>query len=254
MQIDPASEAERIAAFIRSELESAGLSKLVVGVSGGLDSAAVAFLCARAAGPENVFGFALPHRTNSADSVADAEAVATAAGISCETIDITPAVDALQKMLPTDDRVRLGNMMARARMIVLYDRSAAHGALVAGTGNRTEAMLGYTTLHGDSACGFAPILHLYKGQVRRLAAHLGVPQGVIAKPPSAELWHGQTDEGELGFTYDEADRLLFNMLDRGKTDAELEATGFEPDLIARVKGLVERSAFKRRMPNSLLGQ
>ena len=254
MKIDPASETERIVSFIRSELKGAGLSGIVVGLSGGMDSAVVALLCARAAGRENVFGFLMPYRTSSPESATHAQAIAEAAGISSERINISPAVDALRQALPTDDRVRRGNIMARVRMIALYDRSAAHAALVAGTGNRTEWMLGYTTLHGDSACGFAPIGHLYKCQVRQLAAHLGVPEDVIRKPPSADLWRGQTDETELGFTYDDADWLLFNLLDKKKSGAEPTALGFDTEFIRRVKGRVAKSEFKRRMPNSLLGQ
>jgi len=136
-------------------------------------------------------------------------------------------------------------------MITIYDQSAKEGALVAGTGNRTESMLGYTTLHGDSACGFRPMAHLYKCQVRQLAAYLGVPEEIVQKPPSAELWQGQTDEGELGFSYDEADWLLFNMLDKNKDDDALQAMGFKLEFIQRVKTLVDKSEFKRRMPRAL---
>ncbi len=251
MKIDPAAEAERIEAFVRTELEEAGLSKIVIGLSGGVDSAVVAFLCTRAIGPDHVFALLMPHETSSPESVEHALAVADAAGVACEKIEITPAVEALREMSPADDRVRLGNVMARVRMITLYDQSAKREALVAGTGNRTEAMLGYTTLHGDSACGFRPIAHLYKCQVRQLAGHLGVPAEVITKPPSADLWQGQTDEDELGFSYDEVDWLLFNMFDKGKADAELAAAGSPPDLIARVRKLVRKSEFKRRMPRAL---
>ncbi len=254
LAIDPAVETDRIASFIRSQLEAAGRSTIVIGLSGGVDSSVTGFLCARAAGGENVLGFMLPQRSNPTEDIRHARAGADAAGIRAETIDITPAVDALHKMLSADDRVRLGNAMARVRMIVLYDRSALHRALVAGTGNRTETMLGYTTLNGDSACAFAPIAHLYKCQVRQLAAHLGVPQEVIQKPPKAGLWPGQTDEAELGLTYDEADWLLFNLLDKTKNDPELEAMGFSADFIGRVKGLIARSEFKRRLPSSLLSQ
>jgi len=251
--IDPEREAARITSFTRAELKAAGRCRIVVGLSGGLDSAVVARLCVRAAGAGNVFGFLLPYRTSSPESIEHGRAVAEGAGISCKTIEITPAVEALGTMLPTEHRVGLGNRMARVRMIVLYDRSAALDALVAGTGNRTEALLGYTTLHGDSACGFAPIVHLYKSQVRQLASYLGVPEAVIAKPPSADLWLGQTDEGELGLTYDEADRLLFNRFDLGKSDIQLAEMGFAPETIGRIAELVARSEFKRRMPHSPSG-
>jgi len=251
MEIDPAAEAERIAGFVRSELEGAGRSRIVLGISGGLDSATVALLCAQAVGPDNVLGFILPYRTSTPESAEHARAVAASAGIGCESVDISPAVDALRGMLPTDDRVRLGNLMARTRMIVLYDRSALHDALVAGTGNHTETLLGYATLHGDSACAFAPIAHLYKCQVRQLAAHLGVPEDIIAKPPSADLWQGQTDEGELGFAYDDIDWLLFNLLDAGKDAAALRAMGFDAEFIDTAKGRIAATEFKRRMPRSL---
>ena len=174
MKLDPEREVSRISEFIRSELRMSGLSNIVVGLSGGVDSALTVCLCARAVGSTHVFSFLLPYRTSGPETRVHGRAVAEVAGISCEEIEITPAVDALHAMLSTEDRIRRGNVMARVRMIVLYDRSAAHKALVAGTGNRTEALLGYTTLHGDSACGFAPIAHLYKCQVRQLAAHLGV--------------------------------------------------------------------------------
>jgi len=251
MRLKPANESKRIEAFIGSELKSAGLSKIVIGLSGGLDSAVVAFLCARAAGAENVSALFMPCRTSTPESVEHAEAVAEAAGITLERIEITAAVDALEEMLPTGGRVRRGNVMARVRMITIYDQSAKEGALVAGTGNRTESMLGYTTLHGDSACGFRPMAHLYKCQVRQLAAYLGVPEEVVRKPPSAELWQGQTDEGELGFSYDEADWLLFNMLDKNKGDDALQAMGFKLEFIQRVKTLIDKSEFKRRMPRAL---
>jgi len=253
MRIDPDRETDRITSFIRSELDRAGLDKVVVGLSGGLDSTVVAFLCTRAVGKDNVLGLVMPYRTSSLENTSDAKHVAELLGVRCETIDITPAADALREMLAPDDRIRTGNILARTRMIVLYDRSAAHRALVAGTGNRTEVMLGYTTLHGDSACGFRPIVHLYKCQVRQLGAHLRVPERILTKPPSADLWKGQTDEGELGFSYDDADWLLFNMLDRGRSEGRLEAMGFERDFIARIRALVAGSEFKRRMPNSLRG-
>ena len=250
MRIDPAAETERIVAFIRSELEGAGVSNVVLGLSGGLDSATVAYLCARAAGAGNVFTFLMPYRTSSPASIEHAWLVVQELGLTAERIEVTPAVDALQGMLSGADQRRLGNVMARVRMIVLYDQSARHRALVAGTSNRTERLLGYTTLYGDSACGFAPIGHLYKCQVLQLAEHIGVPDDVIAKPPSADLWEGQTDEGELGFSYDDVDWLLFNLNERDKDADALTAMGFDPNFVDQVQALVARTEFKRRMPNT----
>ena len=248
--MEPEKTLEKIVAFIRERMEESGKSRLVVGLSGGLDSATSAYLGVRALGRDALTAFLLPYRTTSPSSVEDALLVAGELAVEHETIDITPMVDAYFERFPEADRKRRGNFMARTRMAVLYDQSAARDALVLGTGNRTEALLGYTTLWGDMACAFTPIGGLYKTQVRRLAAHLGVPARVIAKPPSADLWEGQTDEGEMGLTYEEADRLLHHMIDLGHGDEALEAEGFDPSLIARVRGMVEASAFKRRMPPS----
>jgi NAD+ synthase len=148
----------------------------------------------------------------------------------------------------TASALRRGNFMARVRMTVLYDRSVTWGGLVVGTGNKTEALIGYTTLFGDSACAFAPIGDLYKSQVRQLSMAIGVPDAIVRKAPSADLWPGQTDEAEAGFSYPELDRLLRAMIDRRRSDEELEALGFDADLIARVQRLVATSEFKRQMP------
>jgi NAD+ synthase len=251
LKIDPEQEIERITAFIRAEREAAGRSGLIVGLSGGLDSSVAACLCVRAAGKENVHGFFLSYRASSIESRHDAAALAEFVGIACPTIDLSPAVDALKEKLGADDRVRLGNLTARMRMIALYDRSAEHDGLVVGTGNRTEWMLGYTTLYGDSACAFAPLRHLYKCQIRQLGVHLHVPGHIVTKPPSAGLWPGQTDEDELGFSYDDVDWLLYNLLDKERSDSRLKEMGFEPGFVDRVKDMIARSEFKRRMPNAL---
>ncbi len=248
---DPAAEADRIAGFIRDELADAGRSALVLGLSGGLDSSVVALLCARAIEGSRVHALILPHRQSTTESGIHARKVASDAGIQAETIDITPAVDVLKSTLELDDRRRLGNIMARIRMIVLFDWSEAVDGLVVGTGNRTEWLLGYSTLHGDAACAFLPIGHLYKSQVRRLARHLGVPEQIIAKPPSAELWRGQTDEGELGLSYDDADRALAALVDQGKTAEEAIAEGIPETVVERVLERVRGSEFKRRQPPAL---
>jgi NAD+ synthase len=250
LSIDPVRETDTCLSFIRAQLHGSGKTRLVLGMSGGLDSAVVAGLCVRAVGRDAVRSYFLPAGPTSDEAADHAKAAAEWAGIRLETINVGPVVRQLRDTLSVEDAVRAGNITARIRMTVLYDRSAEVDGLVVGTGNRTEYMLGYTTLHGDAACAFRPIGHLYKCQVRRLAEHLGVPEPVIAKPPSAGLWPGQTDEDELGLSYDDADRVLFRMLDQGKDDTVLHAEGFDRELVERVRCLVNGSGFKRRMPPS----
>lgn len=250
-KFDLDSEAIRIVDFIKSEIKAAGVENAVVGLSGGIDSALASALCAKALGPEHVFGFMMPTYTSSKESLADARKAAKLLGIKTEKIPIGKAVGAISSACDVEDFKRLGNIAARVRMTVLYDRSARHCALVCGTGNRTESLLGYTTLHGDSACGFAPIAHLYKHEVRALAKHLGVPKSILEKKPTADLWRGQTDEGEMGFSYDDADAILSRMYDKNMTDAAIAKDGFDIKLVRRVRQMSEKSEFKRRMPHSL---
>jgi NAD+ synthase len=237
-----------LVSFIRDEISSAGFSRAVLGVSGGVDSAVAAFLAARALGPENVLGVMLPYRTSSPASLADGKEVAGKAGIRTEVVDITPMVDAYRTAGEGPGRIRLGNIMARQRMIVLYDLSARERALVIGTSNKTELLLGYGTLHGDMASAINPLGDLYKTQVWRLAEALGVPKRVIDKPPSADLWDGQTDEEEIGLKYADTDQLLFQMVDERRTDDELERLGFDAPTIRAVRTKIRISQFKRRPP------
>jgi len=251
-EIDPPSTIEVITAFIRSQARQTGFERLVVGLSGGVDSATVAFLAARVVGPDNLLAVRMPYRSSSPDSEADALRVVRALGCRTERVEITPMVDPMLALVDgVDDatlQVRRGNLMARQRMIVLYDRSAAFDALVVGTSNKTEALLGYGTLFGDMACAFAPIGDLYKSQLRGVAAALGVPPEIIAKPPSADLWPGQTDEGELGATYDDLDRILFALVDRRWTVERCVGAGLDATLVARVAQRVARNEFKRQTP------
>ena len=240
--------ADEAAAFIRERMAVARRDAVVIGLSGGIDSAVSAFLSARAVGTDGLTAFMLPYRTSSERSLADARLVAEALGAPQEVIEITPMVDEYFERYADAGRMRRANMMARQRMAVLYDQSERLGALVVGTGNLTEALLGYTTLWGDMACAFNPIGDLYKTQVGRLAAYLGVPEPVRTKPPTADLWQGQTDEGELGFTYEEADRILVRLTDDLKTVEEVAAEGFDEGVVARVQSMMEASAFKRCMP------
>jgi NAD+ synthase len=237
-----------IAEFIRGQLEQAGFERAVLGLSGGIDSALVAHLVAEAIGAERLLCVLMPYRTSSPASRADAETVVTALGATSELVEITPMVDGYFADQPDASPLRRGNFAARQRMAVLYDRSVTFGGLVVGTGNKTESLIGYTTLFGDSACAFNPIGDLYKSQVRQLAVAMGVPDTVVRKAPSADLWPGQTDEDEGGFSYPLLDRLLFWRVDKRRSTEELVALGFEPTMIDRVDRMIATSEFKRQVP------
>lgn len=234
--------------FIKDEIHNVGFTKAVVGLSGGIDSAVSAFLAAEALGAKNVLAVLMPYKTSSPESKADAETVVKQLGIHSELVDITPMVEPLFESQKISDNLRRGNIMARARMIVLYDFSQKEKALVVGTSNKTETMLGYGTLFGDMACAINPLGDLYKTHVWELAKTLGVPEKIIKKKPTADLWVGQTDEGELGFSYNEVDRLLYYMIDERQTDDELLALGFDKKFISSVRRKVQINQFKRRPP------
>lgn len=234
--------------FLREEVQKVGLKKGILGLSGGIDSALVAYLAAEALGPENVHAVIMPYRTSNPESEGHARLVAEALGINHEVIEITSMVDAYFDQFPDADNMRRGNKMARERMTILYDHSAAYGALVLGTSNKTELLLGYGTLHGDMASALNAIGDIYKTQVWQLSEEMGVPREVIEKKPSADLWAGQTDEQELGFTYREVDELLYHMVDLRMSRMELIAAGFAPAFIDKIYGKVQNSHFKRRLP------
>ncbi|MCS7009916.1 MAG: NAD+ synthase [Anaerolineales bacterium] len=234
--------------FIRTEIHRAGFLRAVVNLSGGLDSAVVCFLAAEALGPENVLALRLPYQTSSPDSLEHAQMVIEQTGVRARTISITEMAEPLIALEPEMSPVRKGNILARLRMIVAYDQSEAFGGLVVGTGNKTEILLGYTTLYGDSACALNPLGDLYKTQVRQLARAIGVPDVIIAKPPSADLWVGQTDEGELGFTYQEVDQVLYLLVDQRYRPEECVQAGFSESFVRAVLERVRRNQFKRILP------
>ena len=247
-----------IAEFIRSQLQQAGFEQTVLGLSGGIDSALVAYLVAEAIGAERLHVVLLPYRASSPASRADAETVVAAIGCSSELVEITAMVDgyfgtdaapgAAGREAGPASALRRGNFAARMRMAVLYDRSVVHAGLVVGTGNKTESLIGYTTLFGDSACAFNPIGDLYKSQVRQLAVAIGVPDAIVRKAPTADLWPGQTDELEGGFTYPALDRLLFWRIDKRRSVEEMVGLGFDPAMVERVDRMVAGAEFKRQVP------
>jgi NAD+ synthase len=234
--------------FLRDETGAAGFQRGVIGLSGGVDSAVCAYLAVEALGPDNLLAVLMPHTRSSPESVSDAQLVADSLRIRTEVVDIAPMVDPYLGREGSMERVRAGNVMARQRMIVLYDISQRDHALVLGTSNKTELLLGYGTLHGDMACAINPLGDLYKTQIWQLAGAIGVPAAIVAKPPSADLWVGQTDEGELGFSYAEVDRLLYAMVDERRSDDELVAQGFDPAFTAAVRRRMAANQFKRRPP------
>jgi NAD+ synthase len=234
--------------FILTEITRASFSHAVIGLSGGIDSALSCYLAAEALGPENVLAVRMPYRSSSPESLEHAQLVINNLGVKSLTISITDMVEPLFQCFPDMSHVRRGNIMARARMIVLYDQSEAFRGLVVGTGNKTEILLGYTTLFGDSANALNPIGDLYKTQVRQLAHVIGVPVPILEKAPSADLWGGQTDEGELGFTYEEVDRLLYLLVDQRYSPEDCVAAGFDKPFVEAVVRRVQRNHFKRILP------
>ena len=248
LDIDAAVVERILVGFIRDEVRKVGFERVVLGLSGGIDSALSAALAQRALGAENVIPVIMPYRTSSRESEQDARAVCQAFGLEPDVVDISDQIDSYFARFPDADRGRRGNKMARERMAVLYDMSWAHRALVVGTSNKTELLLGYGTVYGDMAHALNPLGDLYKTQVWALARHLGVPERVIDKPPSADLWEGQSDEQELGFRYAVVDVLLYCMVDERRTRPELRSMGFEDDFVDLVAGRVRDSQYKRRPP------
>jgi NAD+ synthase len=234
--------------FLHDEITKAGFSRGVIGLSGGIDSALSCFLAAAALGPENILALRMPYKDSSQDSLDHAQLVVDELGVTCETINITSIVSPLFSKSPGMDANRRGNIMARTRMTILYDRSAAWQGLVIGSSNKSELLLGYGTLFGDLASAVNPLGDLYKTQVRQLATAIGVPPVIIEKEPSADLIPGQTDEGDLGFSYADVDQILYLLVDRRFSPEEVEAAGYEAEFIQNVLKMVNSSHFKRRPP------
>ncbi|MDP8305681.1 MAG: NAD+ synthase [Candidatus Chlorobium antarcticum] len=237
-----------LASFLRNEIRKFGFQSLVLGLSGGIDSAVVCELAVRALGADNVLALKMPYRASSRESLEHADLMVQRLAIRSEEHDISPAVDAFFAGIPEESRLRRGNIMARVRMVVLYDVSARDGCLVAGTSNKTELLLGYGTMFGDMASAVNPIGDLYKSQLRGLARHLGIPAPLVDKAPSADLWQGQSDEADLGFTYEEVDILLYMMLELRMDRDSILAEGVPETFYARVRQMVVRNQYKRMMP------
>lgn len=234
--------------FIADAVATTESRGVVVGLSGGVDSALAAMLALEALGPDRVHALLLPHRLSSPDSLADAQAVAEKFRFETVTIDISPMVDVyFERVDPQADRVRIGNKMARERMSILFDQAKDLGCLVLGTSNKTEILLGYSTIFGDNASSINPLGDLYKQQVWQLARHLGIPSRIVDKRPSADLWPGQTDEEELGLDYATADEVLYLMFNRGMRADEVVEIGYSAAAVERITALEERYRFKRRL-------
>ena len=234
--------------FLRENFKKAGFSKAVLGLSGGIDSALVAYLLRDALGKGNVLAIMMPYKSSNPDSLNHAKLVVEDLGINSKTIEITDMIDAYFKNEKEATSLRMGNKMARERMSILFDYSSKENALVVGTSNKTEIYLGYSTQFGDSACALNPIGDLYKTNIWDLSRYLKIPNKLIEKKPSADLWEGQTDEQEMGLTYKEADQVLYRMLEENKTVEEVLAEGFNKDLVDNIVRRMNRSEYKRRMP------
>ena len=239
---------EILSGFIKSEITRIGMSRAVIGLSGGIDSALSLALAVDALGKDNVLAVRMPYKASSKDSLDHAQLLIDQLGVPSKTIEITDMVEPLFKLNPNMSKLRKGNIMARERMIVVYDQSEVFKGLVVGTSNKTEILLGYSTLFGDSANALNPIGDLYKTQVRQLSRAMNIPSPIVDKPPSADLWEDQTDEGELGFTYAEADRLLYLLVDQRYSPQEAIEAGFDEKFVHAVTTRIRRNQFKRMLP------
>lgn len=249
LDINTALARRVLVGFIQDQIHKTGMNRAVIGLSGGIDSALSAYLSADALGAENVLAVRMPYKSSSEASLIDADKVIEDLNLPNLTVPITPMADPLFEQFEDMSRLRKGNVMARLRMTILYDQSVAWGGLVMGTSNKTEFLLGYSTIYGDSGVALQPIADLYKYQVRQLSREMGVPDSILNKPPSADLWEGQTDEDELGFTYDDVDQVLYLLVDERYRVGEVVDEGFDIEFVEQVWERVKRNHYKRTMPN-----
>lgn len=248
MKINPGFVEKLLTKFIREELRKFHFKKAVLGLSGGLDSSVVTFLCSKAVGPDHVLALIMPYGESFKEDIRHAQKIVKALGIDSRNINIKPMMDAYFSKFPTDDKIIKGNKMARERMSILYDFSSREKAMVIGTSNKTELLVGYGTLYGDMAGGIRPIGDLYKTQVRELGKHLGVPEEILKKEPSAGFWPGQTDEKEIGIDYEQLDQILYLMVDLRKQKQEIISMGFSEKTINQISKMIKNSEFKRKLP------
>ncbi|MBC7363249.1 MAG: NAD+ synthase [Candidatus Aminicenantes bacterium] len=248
MKINPELVTRVLTKFISEETRKAGFERVILGLSGGLDSSVCACLAVKALGREKVLALIMPYRDLDLEGQEHARKMADLLGINYRKIDISPQIDAYFSAFPTDNQLLRGNKMARERMSILYDFSAREKALILGTSNKTELLIGYGTIHGDMACGINPMGDLYKTQVRELARYLKVPEEITSKKPTAGLWPGQTDEEEIGLPYEELDSILYKLVDLRQSPEEIISSGFEKTKVKRILELIKKSEFKRRMP------
>jgi NAD+ synthase len=246
--IKPKAITEKLINFISNTTCAKGFDKVVLGLSGGLDSTVVAYLSEKALGKNGLICVIMPYGRLSGRPMNDAKKIARELKIKPKCIDISAMVDDYFRKMPTTDNIRRGNKMARERMSILYDLSQKYNALVIGTSNKTEILLGYGTVHGDCACAINPLGGLYKTQLRELAGYLGIPDFILAKPPSAGLWQGQSDEAEIGYAYSDIDRLLYFMVDRKYNEEKLIRQGFNSKFIKEIKARIKKNAFKSQQP------
>lgn len=248
MKINPAFVEKLLIKFIREELAKFHFKKAVLGLSGGLDSSVVAFLCSKALGSKNVISIIMPYGESFKKDISHAERVVKILGINSKKINIKPMIDTYFSKYPTKDKILKGNKMARERMSILFDFSSREKAMVIGTSNKTELLVGYGTMYGDMASGINPIGDLYKTQVRVLGKHLGIPEEILKKDPSAGLWPGQTDEEEIGIEYDKMDKILYQIVDLRKQKTEVLSMGFPEKTLDRIIEMIKNSEFKRKLP------
>jgi NAD+ synthase len=237
-----------LTAFIKEELNKFNFKKGILGLSGGLDSTVCAFLASKALKSTNIIALILPYGKSFSEDVKDAQETSRRLDLKSRTIDISPMVDAYFSRFPTKNRIEMGNKMARERMSILYDHSSREKALILGTSNKTELLLGYGTIHGDMACAINPLGDLYKTQIRQLALYLGVSDKIMKKSPSAGLWEDQTDEKELGLNYDDIDQILFLLVDKRMSKKDIIASGFKTEDVDKIIRLMKNSEFKRKLP------